>query len=321
MEVCGTKSQFLETLNLFKQKNIHYELYASNIELGLHKRNVTIRISDKFIFGIFIEFSVAKYQRGNNVEMVLPSDLNTILETLQKEISKYIEYELPNFNRWIIYRLDVCYNWIFQNLEEAELVMSFIQRIDYPRKKKSTYDTSVMYVGSAFTIKFYLKGAEFKKNDFKVISEVNSLRALELQYWANKIVRYEIGFKKKYLEELFGYKNLSVEHLLDIYKIEEILSYYLKDRVLKYVSVKNTTEAQVEEIIFNNFTKIKATRLLQFYRDFFLEDGAIKNRMLAGGLNRSTIYRYKIDLKKIGVGFNLPNNVGSSLLEQLTVPS
>jgi hypothetical protein len=29
----------------------------------------------------------------------------------------------------------------------------------------------------------------------------------------------------------------------------------------------------------------------------------------------------KIDLKKIGVGFNLPNNVGSSLLEQLTVPS
>ena len=39
--------------------------------------------------------------------------------------------------------------------------MNFIQRIDYPRKKVHRYETSVMYIGSAYTIKFYLTETQF----------------------------------------------------------------------------------------------------------------------------------------------------------------
>ena len=43
---------------------------------------------------------------------------------------------------------------------------------------------------------------------------------------------------------------------------------------------------------------------------------------LHGGLNRSTIYRYKMDLKEVGIGFtldDLPRN--KNILEQLVIPS
>lgn len=320
MEVLGKlKAGFQQTKREdLKTGIIKFEFYSSEIEVGSHNKKIIVRVSDTVPTGLFLEFSVPKYAKGNNVEMIHPQDLKEIISKLYEEICTHVEYPLPHFSLWPIYRLDVCYNWLFKDLTEATTVMSFIQRIDYPRKQKYIYVTSVMYKGSAYTIKFYLKGPEFRKHSFKEI-EIN--RALELQEWANKIVRFEISLKKKFVEELLGHSPVLLEHLTDDSVVQEILTYYLKDRVFRYITTRNTTEAQLEEILYANFTKTKATRLYQFYNDYFLQDGAIKKRINAGGIHRATVYRYKKDLKKLGIGFDLPSPSGNSLLEQLVIPS
>lgn len=319
------KTVFIET----KKENLNteevkYAFYSSEIYAGSYEKKIIIRLEEKYGTGFTVEFSIPKYHKGNNIEMIWPSELPAILEKFYQELCFHLGVVLPDFTTWPIHRLDLCFNWIFKTKEEAETVMSFLQRIDYPRKKKATYGTSVMHVGSAYSLKFYLKGAEFKAHDLKeddFLKSHNQEGISKLGKWADRIVRYEIGFRKKYVEELFKHKPVFVGHVIDNKKIEEILSFYLKDKTLKYVTLKNTTEAQLEEILYNNFSKIKATRLYQFYRDYYLGDGVIKNRMLAGGLNRSTIWRYKNDLKSVGIGFDMLDGSGSSLLEKLVIPS
>lgn len=304
-----------------KTKVIDYELYTSNLKLGKHKKNVSIKISDNRPIGLFIELSITKYRRGNNVEMIHPENLGRYLFDVHEEVSSCLNYKLPHFSKWEIYRLDVCYNWIFKDLDEAKTIMGFIQRIDYPRKKKYLYDTSVMYKGSSYTIKFYLKGPEFIKNDFKELRDVNETEAIELAVYANRIVRFEITFKKKQLKTLFNQEPIFFECLIYDNIIEKILHSYLNDKVFKYITIENTTEAKIEEILYSNFTKGKATRLFQFYKNYFLEDGAIKRRINSGGIDRSTVYRYKKELKKLGVGFDIVNSNGESLIESLVIPS
>jgi hypothetical protein len=81
------------------------------------------------------------------------------------------------------------------------------------------------------------------------------------------------------------------------------------------------TNAEITEILFANFSKAKATRLYQFYKGYYF-DAEIKNMFLYGGLNRSTMYRYKTDLKKVGIGFSLSDTPeGKGILEQLVIPS
>jgi II/X family phage/plasmid replication protein len=296
---------------------VEFCFYTSQAELGSYNRTVNIRVNDN-PQGLFLEFSIPKYEKGNNVEMIHSHDLLNIMTKMYEDFSKYLEYyELPPFSEWVIYRLDVCYNWLFNNKDEARYAMNFIQRIDYPRKKKYIYDTSVMYKGTAYTIKFYLKGPEFKKNDFKKIEED---RAWELLLWADKIMRFEVNLKRTYLNNFFGLNNVYVNQINDDQVILDILKYYLA-RVFKYINAKSMTEEKVSEILFSRFTKAKATRLYQFYKGYYFDE-KIKNMYLLGGLNRSTIYRYKTELKEIGIGISLDDSFKcKDILEKLVIPS
>jgi II/X family phage/plasmid replication protein len=299
-----------------KTGEIEFVFYTSQIELGSYSRTINVRANDN-PQGLFIEFSIPKYDKGNNVEMIYPHDLETIMAKMYTELSNYLNYELPHFSEWVIYRLDVCYNWLFKDKDETQQAIDFIKRIDYPRKKKYVWDTSVMYKGSAYSIKFYVKGAEFKKHDFKKIDEHTSY---ELLAWAERIVRFEVNLKRNYLNNFFGLENVYARNIADDQVILDILVFYLS-KVFYYINTKTMTNAEITEILFTNFTKAKATRLYQFYKGYYF-DAEIKNMYLFGGLNRSTIYRYKTDLKKVGIGFSLsetPN--GKGILEQLIIPS
>ena len=78
--------------------------------------------------------------------------------------------------------------------------------------------------------------------------------------------------------------------------------------------------SEITEILLKNFTKSKATRLFQFYKSYHLDDEA-KDMIMNGGMNRTTIWKYKKDLKKAGVGFSVENESGESFLDQLVIPS
>lgn len=301
---------------------VEFAIHTSKVEVGSYNRTINIKVTDnKFTRGIFIELSIPKYAKGNNVEMILPSELPTILEKLAKQVTTHLDTTLPHFSTWQIFRLDVCYNWIFSSFEEAKSVMDFLRQIDFPRKKKSTYDTSIMYVGGQYTAKFYLKGPEFKKHDFNDLKKFNYDWASELQEWAYKILRFEVGLKKEYLEDYLHRTKVLVEHVTDNEKIEETLSFFLKEKFFHYVTTNNTTEAQIKEILYSHFTRKRATTLFQFHKEYYQENSTVRNMMLAGGINPSTIWRYKVDLKKVGIGFDLPDLKGVSLLERLVIPS
>jgi len=302
-----------------KTGEIKFEFFSSNIELGSYHRNVTIR-STKVPAGLFVEFSIAKYEKGNNVEMIYPHDIPKIMEKLYSELCTQVQYELPHFSLWPLYRLDICYNWLLQNKEEALHAIDFIKRIDFPRKKKHVWDTSVMYQGSAYIVKFYVKGPEFQKNDFKFIDAQSPDRAFQLAEYANKILRFEVGLKRAYLMEYFGNNKVYLKDIADDLFIEEMLSVYL-GKVFHYINTKTTTRAEVRRLLSENFSKTKALRLYQFYRDYYFDE-EMKAMYLQDGLNRSTIYRYKKDLKRIGVGFSVGDSeLRKGILEQLIIPS
>lgn len=306
----------------FKKENlsngsIEFEFYTSNVELGSFQRNIAIRMSDNPL-GFFIEFSIPKFVKGNNVEMIHPYSLYSIIEEFYNELSFKVDYQFVHFSQWEIYKLDICYNWLFESEERAIYAMQFIQRIDYPRKQKYIYDTSVMYRGSAYTIKFYLKGPEFKKHDYKCLS-YNS--ASQIYSYAKKILRFEVSFKRKHLIDMFGYDKLFIFHILDDEKILFFLNYYLNDKVFKYINLNSTNDLDVEQLLYSNFTKKKATMLYMFYKNYYF-DTPIKFKIVSGGLGRTTIYRYKKDLKSIGIGFDIPIDSSCvNVLQELVIPS
>ena len=300
-----------------KTGKVEFEFFSSNIELGSYHRTVAIK-STNVPQGFFIEFSAPKYAKGNNVEMIHPHDLPEIIARLYDELCTYMNYKLADISTWPIYRLDVCYNWIFKDVNGATYAMDFLRRIDYPRKKKYTYDTSVMYKGSAYTVKFYAKGAEFQAHDFDKI-EIN--RAMTLQMWADRIVRFEVNLKRVYLQSFFGLDKVYLKDVVDDDNITEILKYFLEKKVFFYLNANSMTDENIKQILFENFTKTKATRLYQFYKDYNFSD-EMKNMFLRGGLNRSTIYRYKKDLKQVGIGISIEKSPGSqNIIEQLIIPS
>jgi II/X family phage/plasmid replication protein len=300
-----------------KTGKVEFEFFTSQIELGSYSRVISLRANEK-PRGLFLEFSLPKYEKGNNVEMIHPDDLEKIMAKMYFDLCQHLNYfELPHFSFWIIYRLDVCYNWLFKSKDETRQAIDFIKRIDYPRKKKYVWDTSVMYKGTAYSIKFYVKGAEFKKHDLKKIMSDDKYELLE---WANHIVRFEVNLKRNYLNDYFKLKNVFVRDISDDKVILDILIFYLA-KVFYYINTKTMTQAEVEKILFANFSKQKATRLYSFYKEYWA-DTEIKMMYLNGGLNRSTIYRYKKDLKEVGIGFSLPDTpAGKGILEQLVIPS
>lgn len=295
-----------------------FEFYSSNVNMGSYHRNVMLK-SSKNPEGLFVECSWAKYDKGNNVEMIYPHDLLDIGERLYVELCTYLDYALPPISTWPVYRLDVCYNWLFKDEDEAIYAMDFIQRIDYPRKKKLLWDTSVMYQGSAYNIKFYLKGKEFWKHDFKEIEELDGDRSYFLQQWAKRILRYEVGLRREYLSQFMGLKNVYLDDIANDDVILDILEHFL-GKVFFYINAKSTAEAEVSQILRENFSKTKAMTLYTFYKGYFFDE-KMKAMYLSGGLNPSTIWRYKKALKQAGIGHGLDTLEGKGILEQLVIPS
>ena len=300
-----------------KTGKVEFEFYSSNIELGSYHRTVAIK-STNVPQGFFIEFSAPKYAKGNNVEMIHPHELPEIIARLYDELCTHMNYKLLHYSLWPIYRLDVCYNWIFKDVNEATYAMDFLRRIDFPRKKKYIYDTSVMFKGSAYTVKFYAKGAEFDAHDY---DKVESDRAASLQAWADRIVRFEVNLKKTYLQDFFKLEKVYLKDITDDDNILEVLKYFLEKKVFFYVTANSMTDENIKQILFEKFTKTKATRLYQFYKDYYFNE-EMKNMFLRGGLDRSTIYRYKKDLKQAGIGISIEKSPTSqNIIEQLIIPS
>lgn len=314
------KKKLIRTSRINQETNeLKFEYYTAEVEVGSYDRNVTLFLSDCTPLGLFVEFSLPKQYLNNNIEMINAIDVPHIIRKFRGELCAYLKENMPPISEWIIYRLDVCYNWSFESEEKCKSMLNLLQRIDYARKKKITYDTSVTHLGSAYVVKFYLKGAEFFVHDFKKLAQIDKEKTDELLNWSKKIIRFEVSFKKVYLKTLFNKEVVKISDISNNKFIEGLLQDYLS-RVFKYINIESMKYEDVRQLINSNFKPAKALRLYQFYRGYYFEKD--EKYLIKQALNPSTIWRYKTDLKNIGVGFE--ENLGDTKfvsIEELTIPS
>jgi II/X family phage/plasmid replication protein len=211
-------------LGLFKEKQIRDVIE----ELNQHGLNVVIKdffqlknmgswcrditcVIDEYNHRVLIEFSLPKFVNGQNVDLlfnyrVAILDFVTFIYTYFRvkhvSIEQIMQYELS--------RVDFCYYYKYQSqLHALDFIRSFRGWCSHKRKRVHFYDTSVMFVGKAYSMKFYMKYDEFQSHDKKeLLKSIGSL--------------VDIQFKGDYVynakEDLFAYNKLEVGKKADDYK-------------------------------------------------------------------------------------------------------
>jgi hypothetical protein len=300
-------------------RQIAFEYHLASVVVGSHSHKIIINPKESYD-GLFVEFSIPKYKFGNNVEMIRPDEVTDALNLFKAELENYFEIVLPPLSSWEIFRLDFCYNWTFDTKQQAELSLDFIKKINVPRKKKIPYDTTVYFKGSSYVIRFYLKGPEFMKNSRKhMLDKIGIEETSFFSEWSSKVLRFEVECKKKHLQYLFKQERIYFnQELID--NAQSFLSSYL-DRVFMYIPRNEMETENILQYISKHFKPKRALTLYNFYKAYFCNDET-KILLEQGALERTTIYKYRKDLNRLGITYKI-DQIKPELLDLgiLTIPS
>lgn len=281
--------------------SVYFRVINDNIHLGSYDRKVNLFVYEES--NLYLEFSLPKYLLGNNVYLLYVDYAQIVCEKLHKElVTRYGEFPAPN--NWEIVRLDLCYAWKFQNNAVADTVLSILRSYKFPRKKLHTYDTSFMYVGTEYSIKFYLKQDEYYKHDFKeLIKNPNLLDyAYEIMNVSDGVLRFEITYRDKAIKRYFPKDNSRIITIfdLDCDKIEANLGKML-DKFLKDATPEFMTPTEVIQQLLQHYNKTKAIQLYQFYVLYHSEDKSARD-LLNECYSRITVYKNLKALAKAKIG-------------------
>jgi hypothetical protein len=187
----------------------------------------------------FIEFnfSVPKYVYGTNVLMFtehhwsknfnychnsslkynLQRSYDLLMSFIQRFFKNEFAYEnIVDFSDVEVNRVDISYNQVFDNKKYALQYLEFQKKL---RKKNirvdsnnfREYETSLMYTTKRYSLKIYHKGTEYNKHDRKEHEKINKQKGYEyfnipgLQFFADRILRYEVTFRDTMLSYLFNH--------------------------------------------------------------------------------------------------------------------
>lgn len=270
-----------------------FRVLREDLPLGSYDRRVNLFINDDRM--CFLEFSAPKYAIGHNVFLLPPEEIPELLEKLcDKLVKLFGDFPRPIF--WELMRVDLCYAWKLRNHDVAAKVLSVLQKLEVPRKKKAVYASSVMFLGHTMSLKFYLKDDEFYAHDFK---EFKKMGLNELAYntyqIAQGVIRFEITIRKKHLNSIFPEGKI-----FDTKTCEHVLRRYLK-QVIGCKGEAMTLDAVAERLL-ERYGKTMGFHLYAFYRTYYEEfNGKSKLKSL---LSRSQEYRNRQRLKQAGVGIS-----------------
>jgi hypothetical protein len=151
-----------------------------------------------------IEFSLPKYWYGHNVHLLynFMRALEAIKEGLEALFQLKTRAKLPEPHQWNLYRLDVCYAWRFPNEHTAGQYLDSLKHLTYPGRKPDIFPTGILFKGTTYSLKFYLKHPEFKLHDRKEL--LKSKAAIEwidhLEAISEGVLRVEATLRRKYLK-------------------------------------------------------------------------------------------------------------------------
>lgn len=298
-----------------EKKTEKYRIYKSNAILGSYEYGVNIFIVNEY--EIFVELSIPKYIYGHNV-LLFDCDLfYKALFGLYNDLERLFHINLPSIMLWKVYRLDFCYAWKFYDDDTALGIMCFLKNFSYSRKNKEIYDTSVMWKGSDYSCKFYMKGIEFFKHDFKRLKSISLEQAILLQELARGVVRYEITYHHDGILQLFDTDSLSyILKILDNnYIYDNIQQSLLK---IFHVHTHTMSYQKVFDIISRGSqTAGTAVKMFTYYRNL-ISDDPLDHHVLRR-MPRTTRWRYNKKLRLLKVGLPVRLSAGEEI--DLSVPS
>jgi hypothetical protein len=155
-----------------------------------------------------VEFSVPKYWYGHNIHLLY--DYVKAIQVFRELIQKQLNLVLPEVETWQVWRADICYAWRCPTQQISEQILDSIKKLHFPRKRPHIYADSIMFTGTTYSLKFYLKLTEFFAHDRKALLKADA--KLEwvnhLEQMADGVLRCEATLRRKYLERK-GIKTLA----------------------------------------------------------------------------------------------------------------
>lgn len=300
-------------------RNIHFNVPSSHNEILI--------VYNSYYNTLTINTSIPKYLFGNNVILLHDNEYSNDWEphfmSIKKWIYKffrklqYITGKL-DYNGILISRIDLCLNQAFDTKMDALLFIDECKRITFPYEHESNkyiYRTSVMFVGRSYSFKIYHKGTEFKK-------QKNVKNKEKIQPLADRVVRYELTFQKKYLSYLFRTKvycnddqqwkkeqnsnskiykkhiQKSIDIYLDLPDEHDIYNYYFEPENISYAYrikkdlIKVMTDKFMSLYNLFNFT-LPDIELPKKVRVLIGTYGSYKNAYKMDAISSATYYRNK----------------------------
>jgi len=205
---------------------------------------------------ISFEYSVPKILYGHNMVSIHPCLIYESMHKVKEAFEEYYGVELPDPSEWYLFRVDTCKNFVLDNELQVRQYISYLQRLNYPRRVKNIYEDTGLYFASQHnTLKVYCKGAEFKKHDMKRFADEK--KSKRLYEYAQKILRIEVEHRKRirYLIEEYEKENdltfkkfqgyVRMKDFLDIFHFEEEMK-----RVVSKILCGTETKLMETEDVF-----------------------------------------------------------------------
>lgn len=189
---------------------------------------------------ITFEYSVPKILFGHNLISTDPCLIYESMHRVKESFEICSEIKLPEPKDWYCYRIDTCANYKLENENQVKCSINYLQRLNYPRKIKSTYEDTGLYFPSRYnTLKIYWKGPEFKKHDFDRFKHKE--QAMEHLLLAYRILRIEVEHRKRlqYIIENHEKKNgLMLKKFESLVRMEDLIEIFNFEEEMKRVMSK-----------------------------------------------------------------------------------
>lgn len=297
-----------------QEDRVIFNFAECSTEVGSYDRRVTIKLFSAR--EVYVEFSVPKFVFGHNIYLLYPEEVEKALVDFRGDLANR-GYVLPDINQWEVVRLDVCYAWKYLDDSVARTVMRQLQQLEQPRKKRVVWqDESVMFKGTSYSTKFYLKKPEYYFHDFKHLKKVDVDLAYRLLNNSQGVLRFEVTMRMKALKHYFGHR-VHVKHLShDI--IEELLQKFISKAMRGLVGESKSSEEAIE--LLNLFYKPSKARALWMFWKLYFDKDLRSRSLLKKAYSRNAIWYNLKQLSNIGIGipkeeletdfdFSIPSNI------------
>lgn len=282
------------------EAHLCYEFHMMEWARPSSDRPIKVRLLEEshdldFECSVQVEFSVPKFLLGHNVQMVYDwrLGLEVFRVTFMRDFGLWGS-EVAPVDRWEVRRFDVCYS---VRHEMCGAAMEYLRTVTLPRKEAVVYETSVMFKGSSYSLKWYLKFPELLAHDLKALGKLDEEKARAVVELARDVLRFEVTLRRVALQRHTERKTVLVGHLDDEFPLDKLAEYLRRWGVDMRTDVWQTEEAirAVEEAYGS--TNGKVGRLLGFMT-LYQRVGEKRIRELMG---KDAFNRHKREMEAAGV--------------------